>query len=209
MYTVECTILQYLWLVNIMIGLDCSVLYNPAVPVTGTQKDGSRLYSPAVPVTGIHYDWSKLHSTVLPCCTVTGTQYDVLKLDYCTILQYLWLVHAMMGQDCTVLYNLQYLWLVHIMTGLDCTVLYNPAVSVTSTHYVGSRLYMYCTTLQYLWLLDNMMALDCTTYMYCTNLQYLWLVHPMMGLNWITVQYWSWINGVQWIHLRNLEIYLK
>ena len=45
MYTVECTILQYLWLVNIMIGLDCSVLYNPAVPVTGTQKDGSRLYS--------------------------------------------------------------------------------------------------------------------------------------------------------------------
>ena len=49
------------------------------------------------------------------------------------------------------------------MTGLDCTVLYNPAVSVTSTHYVGSRLYIYCTTLQYLWLVHNMMALACTT----------------------------------------------
>ena len=68
-------------------GLDCTVLYNPAVPVIGTHYEGSRLYStvqPCIPVTGTHYDWSRLYSTVEPAVPVIGTHYNGSKL-YSTV----------------------------------------------------------------------------------------------------------------------------
>ncbi len=56
-----------------MTGLDCTVLYNPAVSVTSTQYDGSRLYN--------------VHVLYKPAVPVTDTHYDGFKLDYCTVLE--------------------------------------------------------------------------------------------------------------------------
>ena len=198
-----CTNLQYLWLVHTMMGIDCIRLYSTVQFISMTSScvflhtlmglDCTVLYNPAVPVTGTHYDGFRLYTTV---------QF-ISMTSSCVFLH-----NTLMGIDCTVLYNPAYLWLVHIMIGPESR-LYStvePAVPVIGTHYNGSKLY---STVQPLTSKNFDWSIDCTIYMYCTTQQYLWLVHTMMGLNWITVQCWSWINGVQWIHLRNLEIFLK
>ena len=185
-----------------MMFLDCTELYNSSVlvPVTGTPYDGSRLY---MYCTNLQYLWLVHTMMGIDCIRLYSTVQFISMTSSCVFLH-----NTLMGIDCTVLYNPAYLWLVHIMIGPESR-LYStvePAVPVIGTHYNGSKLY---STVQPLTSKNFDWSIDCTIYMYCTTQQYLWLVHTMMGLNWITVQYWSWINGVQWIHLRNLEIFLK